>query len=141
MGARLGVAALGLALAACGVLEGDRPQLGIANGTDLPLVVTVTGSNFSSETQIDAHASTEIDGSRLPALPWTVEARTRSGRLLVTMVVLPGQVTRTTHPDGSVEMTGTLGRVDLSCGRLDLWAGAPALGPAPGPGVPGDCAP
>lgn len=141
MGARLAGTALGLMVAACGILQGERPQFGISNGTDLPLVVTVTGSNFASETQIDAHASAEIDASRLPALPWTVEARTRTGRLLVTMVVLPGQVTRTTHPDGSVEVSGTLGRVDLSCGRLDIWAGAPALGPPPGPGVPGDCAP
>ncbi len=32
-------------------------------------------------------------------------------------------------------------RVDLSCGRIDIWSGTPMMGPAPGPGVPGDCDP
>ena len=48
------------------------------------------------------------------------------------------------HADGTTEMTGTLGRVDLSCGRLSIWAGdAEPSGPAPGssPGNPSDCTP
>lgn len=32
-------------------------------------------------------------------------------------------------------------RVDLSCGRLDMWSGPPLLGPFPGPGTPSDCNP
>jgi hypothetical protein len=36
-------------------------------------------------------------------------------------------------------LKGDGNRVDLSCGRIDVWAGPPLLGPAPGPGTPGDC--
>jgi hypothetical protein len=77
----------------------------------------------------------------LPALPWAVEARTSGGRALSSMTVRPGDVWETTRPDGSGEMKGDAVRVDLSCGRLDMWSGPPLLGPPPGPGTPGDCAP
>ncbi len=62
--------------------------------------------------------------------------------MLATMTVNPGDVSTTEVPGGPVSMSGRLARVDLSCGRLDLWAGGlQPLGPAPGPGVPGDCEP
>jgi hypothetical protein len=59
------------------------------------------------------------------------------------MTVLPGQITTTILPD-SVQRTGAMGRVDLSCGRLTIWAGdvmpsGPV--PPPSPGTPGDCIP
>jgi hypothetical protein len=75
--------------------------------------------------------------TEIPApLPWSVEARSPSGRLLISMTVRPGDV------DGEgTEQRGTGGRVDLSCGRLDIWSGPPMLGPAPGDGMPGDCLP
>ena len=58
------------------------------------------------------------------------------------MTVNPGDVARTAVPGGPVSMSGRMARVDLSCGRLDLWAGGAApIGPAPGPGVQGDCEP
>jgi len=52
------------------------------------------------------------------------------------MTVRPGDVWETAG-----QMKGDAVRVDLSCGRLDIWSGPPLLGPAPGPGKPGDCAP
>jgi len=80
-----------------------------------------------------------IDVATLPPLPWTVEARSPSGRVLASMHVEPGQVSSSGN-----SFTGAMGRVDLSCGRLTIWAGdAPPLGPAPDPaaGTPNDCAP
>ena len=60
------------------------------------------------------------------------------------MHVEAGQVWSTTDSNGTVERQGTIGRVDLSCGRLMIWAAdfLPS-GPAPAeaPGTPGDCAP
>jgi len=75
----------------------------------------------------------------LPRQPWLVEARTPTGRVLSSMTVRPGDVWETTMPDGSTQMKGDAVRVDLSCGRLDMWSGPPLLGPAPGPGKTGDC--
>jgi hypothetical protein len=77
----------------------------------------------------------------VPRLPWHVAVRTLSGRELLAFDVGPDSVTSTTGPDGRVEMRGAGARVDLSCGRLDAYAGPPMIGPAPGPGVPGDCEP
>jgi len=77
----------------------------------------------------------------LPPLPWYVEARSESGRVLVSMTVRPGDVFATMYPDGHGETRGAAVRADLSCGRLDVWSGPPMSGPAPGSGIPGDCLP
>ena len=81
-----------------------------------------------------------IDLAALPPLPWTVEARAPSGRVLTSMNVAPGEIQ---SADSSVH-TIPMGRVDLTCGQLTIWAGdfAPS-GPVPDPslGSPGDCAP
>ena len=68
--------------------------------------------------------------------PWFVEARTASGRALLTLVVHAGDVR---YQESSTR--GDANRIDLSCGRLDIWAGPPLIGPMPGPGSPGDCVP
>jgi hypothetical protein len=60
------------------------------------------------------------------------------------MQVVPGQVSTTTTPNGGIQHSGAMGRVDLSCGRLTIWAGdIQPSGPAPNPspGTPGDCEP
>src|SRR5215218_3046582 len=121
MATRLVWIIVGLALAGCSILRPDRPTFGVSNGTTLAVVVTINSPDGGASVNVAPGRSMELDPSRRPQLPWTVEARTESGRLLTAMTVLPGQVTRTTHPDGSVEMTGALGRVDLSCGRLEIW--------------------
>jgi hypothetical protein len=108
----------------------------LSNGTPLELALVVNGQ------VIDAHVgngSHEFDGSQLPPLPWGVEVRSPGGRTLLTLLVQPGDVSTKTTPNGGTEMRGDGARVDLSCGRIDLYSGPPLLGPAPGPGVPGDC--
>ena len=88
---------------------------------------------------VQAHTQESVLVKDLPPQPWLVEARTPSGRVLSSMTVRPGDVWETNLPDGSTQMKGDAVRVDLSCGRLDMWSGPPLLGPPPGPGKPGDC--
>lgn len=81
-----------------------------------------------------------IDVAALPPLPWNVEARPPSGRVLTSMQVRPGDVQ---SADSAVH-TIPIGRVDLSCGRITIWAGDVSPSgppPFPSPGSPGDCAP
>ena len=82
-----------------------------------------------------------VSTSDLPPLPWSVETRTPSGRALSRLTVRAGDVWETNLPGGGRQMKGDAVRVDLSCGRLDMWSGPPLLGPPPGPGMPGDCDP
>jgi hypothetical protein len=119
----------------------SKPRLGIENGTTLVVSVFVNGARVA-ESQPGGPPEIPIAG--LPPLPWTVEARTASGRLLTSMEVAEDQVSMTTRPDGGVSRRGAFGRVDLSCGRLTIYAGdVVPSGPAPLPnsGQPGDCVP
>lgn len=132
------------AIAGCSLLlpAPERPALGISNGTTL--VVTVFVNNVLVATDAPGGPAPDIQRAALPALPWVVEARSASGRVLTSMRVEPGQVWSTTRPDGGLSLSGAIGRVDLSCGRLTIWAGdiqpsGPA--PLPNPGQPGDCLP
>lgn len=123
--------------AACGLIQAEPPTLSISNGTTLVVVLTVNGQEIN---EFRPHVDGAVYHERpLPQLPWTVEARTETGRLLTSMVVLPGDVR--TERDGS-QSSGVFGRVDLSCGSLRIWVGDTARsGPIPGPGKPGDCEP
>ena len=143
------VALLAVSVAACNAsasLTSPSPSatlnLGISNGTTLTVTLVVNGQRVADFPP--GGPAPTIDPSALPALPWNVEARSPSGRVLTSMHVEPGQVWSTTDPNGAVEHQGTIGRVDLSCGRLTIWAAdfLPS-GPAPAesPGPPGDCAP
>jgi hypothetical protein len=77
----------------------------------------------------------------LPALPWSVETRSPSGRVLSAMTVHAGDVWQTTpDPSGHSAAKGDAVRVDLSCGRLDVWSGPPLAGPMFSPDPSGDCA-
>ena len=131
-----------LVCAGCGFLSiaPPQPKLSVSNGTTLVVTVLVNGRQVGT---IQPRSGADpIDASVLPPLPWIVEARSATGRLLTSMIVMAGQVTTTRLPDGTTSMSGTLGRVDLSCGRFDMWAGDfPPSGPMPGPGSPGDCDP
>ena len=138
------VLAFVVAIAACSVLPptGDRPKLGISNGTTLVVAIFVNGVRVGEAPP--GGPSPVIDGSRLPPLPWVVEARSPTGRVLTTMTVAPGQVRTTTVPGGGTEHSGAIGRVDLSCGRLTIWAGNFEPGGPPPGGQPGeldDCEP
>ena len=136
---------VGVLFAACSALVvtpspalNTAPSLGISNGTTLAVTLVVNGAvvgTFAPGARSDPIAAS------LPGLPWAVQVRSPSGRLLTSMTVRVGDVWQTTGPDGGVTMKGDGMRVDLSCGRLDIWSGPPMLGPPPGPGTPGDCAP
>ncbi len=117
---------------------GEPHDLRVSNGTALRVTIAVNGTDLRT---IQPQTQETVLVKDLPPLPWAVEARTSTGRTLLSMSVRAGDVWETTRPDGSHELNGDANRVDLSCGRLDIWSGPGLLGPAPGPGSPGDCAP
>ena len=117
---------------------GEPHDLVVSNGTTLRVTIVVNGEALRT---IQPQTDETVFVKNLPSLPWAVEARTSAGRALLSMSVRAGDVWETTRPDGSHELNGDANRVDLSCGRLDIWSGPPLLGPAPGPGSPGDCSP
>jgi hypothetical protein len=113
--------------------RGDAHDVVVSNQTTLAVTIAVNGSVVRT---IQPKTLETLFVRELPPLPWTVEARAPSGRVLAHMTVRPGDVWETAN-----QMKGDAVRVDLSCGRLDMWSGPPLDGPAPGPGTPGDCAP
>ena len=119
-----------------------RVNLGISNGTALVVTLFVNGEPLREFPPRSREPT--IDVSRLPPLPWNVEARSPSGRVLTSMSVAPGHVPDKHQRRGATERTGVFARVDLSCGRLTIWAGdVQPSGPRPPEpaGRRGDCAP
>jgi hypothetical protein len=108
-------------------------DLVVSNQTTLAVTLAVNGSVVRT---IQPNTQETFFVRELPPLPWAVEARAPNGRVLTSMTVRPGDVWETAG-----QMKGDAVRVDLSCGRLDIWSGPPLLGPAPGPGKSGDCEP
>jgi hypothetical protein len=113
-------------------------ELVVSNETSLDLTLVV---NDVAIELLPARTLTSAPASRLPALPWTAEVRLPTGRSLISLVVNAGDVWSRPVANGGTELHGDAARVDLSCGRVDLYAGPPLLGPAPGAGSPGDCDP
>ncbi len=111
--------------------------LRVNNGTSLTLTVLVNGQPVSVLSP--ASGAVEISPALLPAWPWYVQLQSPSGRRLLELTVRPESVTRTTGSGGQVAIQGAAARVDLSCGRLDVWVGPPLAGPPPESGSPGDC--
>ena len=111
--------------------------LSIANGTTIAVTLVVNGSVV----EVVAPGGYEDPiKAVLPALPWTIETRSPTGRVLSSMTVRPWDVWQTSYPSGGGGTHGDAVRVDLSCGRIDVWSGPPLLGPPPGPSTLGDCA-
>lgn len=139
--------AAALVVASCQILNSlsgqiiDPLDLSISNNTTL-VITLVINHQVIGLFGPGAH-EVPIDASRLAAPPWHVEARTSSGRVLVTMDVAPGDVWHTEEGiDGRSSSQSAGARADLSCGRLDIWSGAPMSGPAPPASfAPGDCDP
>lgn len=133
-------------LAGCQILDSlagrivDPLELSVSNQTTA-ITLVVNGQTVGPFAPT-AHED-PIDASLLPAPPWHVEARTPSGRVLTALDVKPGDVWHTTEGrDGHSSATGRATRVDMSCGRLDIWSGRPMSGPAPPRTFPaGDCDP
>ncbi len=115
--------------------------IGVSNGTTLTVAIVVNGRTVRTLAPGSGTTADGIPASELGPLPWSVEARSPSGRLLTTMTVHDGDVFATAMPGGGGTSRGDGARVDLSCGRLDIWVGPPLLGPVPGTGSPGDCEP
>ena len=134
---------LGLAVAVslwgCGSVG---PKLNVSNGTALAVSVFVNGVRVGDFLPGKDTADTSL--AALPPLPWIVEARTPSGRSLVSMRVEAQDLAPASGLNGKTVQSGVVGRIDLSCGRLTIWVGdiAPS-GPMPpeSPGEPGDCDP
>jgi hypothetical protein len=113
-----------------GVIEPGVSAFAIDNATDLTVELFANGALVGSWPP--ATRSDPIRWS-MRAMPQDVEPRTQRGRLLLSFDVDPGTIGRAA---GGVHGAGA--RVDLSCGRLDVWSGPPMAGPIPGPGAPGD---
>jgi hypothetical protein len=114
---------LGLALAACspGPAASPSTSLGIENDTTLVLSLVVNGQTAATLPP----GGSEESGANLPARPWTVEARTASGRVLATMFVGLGPADPAVAGDSST--SGSSAQFPLSCGSIRMWTGnAPA---------------
>jgi hypothetical protein len=123
------------------VAPGERPPLHVFNSTTIAVSVTVNGLSIGV---VQPDGPSAIDVGRLPPVPWRIEAMTPSGRVVLSMTVRPGQVGQTINADGSVQVRDVQEKVELSCGRLTLFAGEIRPGavggqPLPQPGAPGDC--
>jgi hypothetical protein len=116
----------------------DQLRLAVSNGTTIPVLLTVNGA---AGLPIAAGKGADLGIADLGPPPWAAQVRTGSGRVLVETTVRAGDVWSQQNADGSGESRGVGARVDLSCGRIDIWSGVPMMGPAPGPGVSGDCDP
>ncbi len=110
----IGVATVALALSACSAFGSS---FSVANGTTIPVTIIVNGSVV--ETIPPGTTENPIKAS-IPGRPWTVEARSPSGRILVTMTVSANDTLSST--------SGRMGSADLACGPLTIWAGAPIAG-------------
>jgi hypothetical protein len=146
LAARLSIlGGLVLVAAACGSILPTVPSSGpdytlhVDNDTTLALTLVVNGHVIGVVAPRNVGA---FPPAALPALPWTVEARSSSGRVVLALEVGVGSVTDTVDPNGGHAHSAPGARVDLSCGRIDMYPGdSGMLGPPPGRGVPGDCVP
>jgi hypothetical protein len=116
----------------------QEPIVHVANTMTLTLSMTVNGRDAGSAA---AMASTVVDAREFGQAPWTIVARTSSGRELLTLELAANSAYYTTG-DYPHSAFGPFSRLDLSCGRLDLWVGSPAAGPMPTGSFPAhDCSP
>ncbi len=126
------VALVAVACATAGAdLSDSAMSIGIANGTSIEVELVVNGSPIRT---IPPLTNITVRAAELPVLPWQAGVTTMAGRTLVTLEVRSGAAHVTSN--GS---SGIGARVDLSCGRLDIYSGPPMLGPMPQSGTPGDC--
>ena len=129
---------LGLIAACSPTPTGAAHDLVVSNQMTLTVTLVVNGAVVRT---VQPQTQEIVSTNDLPPLPWSVETRTPSGRVLSNLTVRAGDVSETNFHGGGRGMKGDAVRVDLSCGRLDMWSGPPLLGPLPGPGTPGDCDP
>jgi hypothetical protein len=145
---RLAAMAVPLGLAGCVSLGGAATpgtptstpgtplKLSIQNGTTIEITLVVNGAVIEKVPPGDYEDPIRAN---LPPLPWDVETRSPSGRVLSRLAVNEGDYQTTQFPGGGGSARGDAVRVDLSCGRLDVWYGTPLLGGTFIPGPSGDC--
>lgn len=121
-----------------GIVPPEQMELTVANLSSLDLVLVLNGAPIQP---LRPGTRTAVPASRLPALPWAAEVRLPTGRSLVATTVNAGDIWSRPIANGGTELHGVGARLDLSCGRIDLYSGPPLMGPAPGSGSPGDCDP
>ena len=120
------------------VVPADEMSLGVANGTTLTITLVINGAVV--RTFAPGMGADTIPATALPALPWAIEARSPSGRVIASLIVNAGDVWEADAPGGPVSK-GPWASVVHSCGRLDIWSWSGPPPPAPsGQGSPGDCA-
>jgi hypothetical protein len=115
-------------------------SLTASNDTDLTISLVVNGQVVRV---IAPHSGAgPIPETELSAAPWSVEARTVTGRVITSLTVSAADLAETMLPGGAVTHSIPMGRIDLACGRLTIWAGnhAPS-GPVPVPGQGEPCVP
>ncbi len=108
----------------------------IENGTTAGIRIVVNGEHAAD---IAGGTSIALSAGAMPAGDWSIQALLPSGRVLVALDVPADATVRRVPNDRGGAGAGHGARADLSCGRIDVWVGAPMLGPPPGPGEPGDC--
>ena len=147
MGRALATLAACLVVASCslmarpsanGVVPDADMLLQVDNESTLAVQLLVNGRPIA---QVTGQSTVGLAADRLPALPWDARLVTPTGRVVLQLTVHSGDVSSVSNADGTSSSQGDGARVDLSCGRIDMWSGPPMLGPAPGSGTPGDCNP
>ena len=104
----------------------------VTNRTTLDISLFVNGLSIGT---VRAGDEIAIEPGRLPPLPWAVEARSPSGRLVLPWHVAVGQIQKALDGTGASGATAT-----LTCGTFSLRIGA--LGdPGPDPNPPDSCEP
>lgn len=118
--------------------EASAPPVHAANGTTLSLTVAINGHLVGI---VGPGQGASFDTGGYPE-PWDVALATESGRVLVDMTYQLSDIGTSfggTNPDPGM---GVGHRLDLSCGRLDVYVGGPILGGTFIPSSsPGDCDP
>jgi hypothetical protein len=95
------------------------PNFSVSNETTVPVTIAINGIVVGT---LPAGSAENPIPAVLPSRPWTVEARSPSGRVLDTLTVT------------AQDYLAKFARADLACGRIDIWSGGPQpLGPAVSP--------
>ena len=132
-------------VAACGAIPGvgpadpaSIPDFGATNGTQLDIGLFVNGQLVA---KLAPGQAIDPTTTPMPPLPWSVEARSATGRVLGSTRVEPGSATCTPNAQGGETCSGALILVTLVCGRFVFFAGTVPAIPAPMPGIGDPCEP
>ena len=105
------------------------------NQTSIPVVLVVNGR----PRDMAPGSSQDLGVVELGPLPWDFHVTNAAGRELLAGTLHDGDIWRQNDGNGQSDGSGFEARADLSCGQLFIVSHVASYGPAPGPGVPGDC--